>query len=401
MTALYLCYQSIGDPLTATQVVAYLEGLALDGHRMFLLTFEPHPLSAAQHAHYERQLSDLGIAWTCRTYHKRPTLPATLWDIGAGVWHGWRLSRRASIDLWHARGYVPGVMALVLRRMLGGRFLFDIRGLMAEEYADAGVWPENSWLYRLTKRAERSLVSGCDAIVMLTARGRDWLLARHAEQVRGKPLRVIPCCVDLRALADSLTNPLAAPAGGLRMAYVGKVGGCYLTAEMVAFFEAARQVLPALRWDIWTQSDPAALRRTLAAAGLGASASVGRLAAADVLPYLQSECHVALCLIRPGHSKLASSPTKVGEYLAAGLPVVLNTGIGDLDELVMKNRVGVLLRSFDPAAYRAAAGELAALLADPGLRQRCLAAARRHFDLERVGWPGYRELYDLMGHRAL
>ena len=74
MTALYLCYQSIHEPLTRTQVVAYLEGLAAAGHRIVLLTFEPPPPQAesasARHAtryfdiafpmHLERQRSVLG-----------------------------------------------------------------------------------------------------------------------------------------------------------------------------------------------------------------------------------------------------------------------------------------------------------------------------------------------------
>lgn len=398
LTSLYICYQSIADPLTASQVVAYLEGLALAGHRMFLLTFEARQLSAHEQAVYARQLAGLGIEWSWLRYHKRPTLPATLWDILAGIWHAWRLWRRVGVELWHARGYVPGVMALGLQRLTGGKFLFDIRGLMAEEYADAGVWRETSWLYWLTKRAERWLLSAADGVVILTQHGRQWLTDHYPQRLHGKPLRVIPCCVDLRdaapVSAERRDSPRPAPT---RLAYVGKLGGWYLTSEMLSFFETARDVLPALSWSVWTQSDPAELASRVAAAGLTASVSVGQMAPGELLPYLRHTCHAALCLLRPCRSKLASSPTKIGEYLAAGLPVVLNAGIGDLDELIAQERVGVLLPSLDAAGYRAGAQQLSELLADPGVRARCRRAARRHFDMELIGWRLYREIYALLG----
>ena len=45
-SVLYICYQSIAEPLTQTQVIAYLEGLVLVGYQVILLTFEPGDLSA-------------------------------------------------------------------------------------------------------------------------------------------------------------------------------------------------------------------------------------------------------------------------------------------------------------------------------------------------------------------
>lgn len=45
-SVLYICYQSIAEPLTQTQVVAYLEGLVLVGYQVILLTFEPKRFSA-------------------------------------------------------------------------------------------------------------------------------------------------------------------------------------------------------------------------------------------------------------------------------------------------------------------------------------------------------------------
>ena len=51
-----------------------------------------------------------------------------------------------------------------------------------------------------------------------------------------------------------------------------------------------------------------------------------------------------ISFIRPVPSKVSSSPTKIGEFLGAGLPVVCTSGVGDLDALVTRD-VGTLVRT--------------------------------------------------------
>ena len=114
--------------------------------------------------------------------------------------------------------------------------------------------------------------------------------------------------------------------------------------------------------------------------------------------HLHLTCNAGLAFIKPSLSKWASSPTKVAEYLAAGLPVITNRGIGDLDEIICAERVGVAVTEFSDDAYREGARQLAALLADKTLRTRCVAVARRYFDLELIGWTRYRAVYEQLAN---
>jgi glycosyltransferase involved in cell wall biosynthesis len=94
---------------------------------------------------------------------------------------------------------------------------------------------------------------------------------------------------------------------------------------------------------------------------------------------------------------MVSSPTKIGEYLAAGLPVVSTAHIGDLDEMLAgggNQRLGVIVTEDSEAAYEKAAHELIALMQTEGVRERCRVAARQLLDLETVGWPRYRRMYE-------
>jgi glycosyltransferase involved in cell wall biosynthesis len=103
---------------------------------------------------------------------------------------------------------------------------------------------------------------------------------------------------------------------------------------------------------------------------------------------------VGLSFIAPTSSKQASSPTKIAEYLACGVPVVATVGTGDLDTQLTGAGVGVLVPRLDEVGYRQAADELRDLLRQPGLAGRCRAAAETLFDLETVGAVRYVRLYD-------
>src|SRR3954468_2343086 len=139
LRALYICYLSLEDPLVHTQVVAYLAGLAEAGHTVHLLTFDP-PLDVTTRRDLERKLGALGVTWHSLRYHKRPSLPATAFDALAGAAAAARIVQRHRLEAVHARNHVPLATALVVRRVTGCRLIFDVRGLMAEEYVDAGRW---------------------------------------------------------------------------------------------------------------------------------------------------------------------------------------------------------------------------------------------------------------------
>jgi glycosyltransferase involved in cell wall biosynthesis len=93
-----------------------------------------------------------------------------------------------------------------------------------------------------------------------------------------------------------------------------------------------------------------------------------------------------------GLSKLGSSPTRMGEILGCGLPIITNDGVGDVSRIIRKYRVGVLVDGLSSAQMSAALNSLDILMTDPDLSSRCRAAAEDVFSLK-VGTQAYCELY--------
>jgi glycosyltransferase involved in cell wall biosynthesis len=103
-----------------------------------------------------------------------------------------------------------------------------------------------------------------------------------------------------------------------------------------------------------------------------------------------SAADIAVSLIKNCYSKQSSSPTKNAEYLASGLPIIANRGVGDVDLLIEKYGVGALIADFDAASFLRAFEKIESL---GDVRSRCREAAEKEFDLESIGGKRYRRLY--------
>ncbi len=411
MKTLYLCYFGLREPLVQTQVIPYLRRLAAKGVVVHLLTFEPEMQSSWDEkalTEERARLAGEGINWSALPYHKRPSVPATVYDIFAGARAAVRLVREHEIDVLHARAHVPLAMALLARRFTRSRLVFDIRGLMAEEYADAGVWKEGSLKFRAIKALERAGIRKADQIVVLTRAMREWLLGQGmANEDR---VEVIPCCVDFERYAEAedfntgeegehvnIEDAGGDEPGRFEVVYAGSVTGLYMLEEMGRFFIELRAREPRAFLRILTKSPPAEAAARLRGVGLDTEDfHIGGVPAREVPRYLK-RARLGLSFRKPTFSQIAASPTKIPEYLAAGLPVVSNACIGDVDQLLEGERVGVVVRYFTPEELARSAEAALALAADEATRERCVAVARRHFDLHTVGGERYANVYRRIG----
>jgi glycosyltransferase involved in cell wall biosynthesis len=355
--SLYICYFGLREPLVQTQVLPYLRELVAGGVGMSLLTFEPKRFDEAE---WRERLRADGIEWYTLPYHKRPTLPATFYDIVRGAFRAAAIARRERIRILHARSHVATLISALAKRMTGARVIFDFRGLVAEESVDRGMWRAGGWLFRLTKTAERWLLRDADGVVFLTERMRATLPV---------PVEVIPCCVDAVRFAGATRAELGVR-DRLVYVYAGTLGGYYLIDETARLMAAARAADPRTFALVMTQSEPQPMIAALERAGFSKDDyRVLTVAPEDVPRYLHA-ADAGVAVIRTSLSHGAMSPTKFAEYLAAGLPVIFSAGIGDLDTQIEQHRVGVLLRSLEPAAFSAAIDAMAALRRDPQLGER-------------------------------
>jgi len=401
---LYICYFGVREALVQTQVIPYLREIIKGGVEVSLLTFEPDfklKWTQEQIATEKANLSEKGINWYCLQYHKRPSAPATAFDVMNGAWFVAKLLRLEKFDVIHCRVHIPMLMGAIARKLSKHKpdLLFDIRGFFPEEYTDAGVWPEGGWLYRSAKRVERWLLEEADGFVVLTEKAREILFPESAEtgfDEFGRPVEVIPCCVDLEKFKTANEWSRREVQAELKidkrkvLAYVGSFGGWYLTDEMLDFFATARESDLNTFILILTQRETEKIRNALLERGFAeGDFFVGSVTPGEIPRYLCA-ADVAISFIKECYSKQSSSPTKIAEYLACGVPVISNRGIGDIDDVIERNGVGVMLHDFSTESYLSALKRLEDL---GNIGEKCRETAQREFDLEKVGGERYGRLY--------
>src|ERR1041385_4505996 len=400
---LFVSYNGMLDPLGQSQVIPYLRELAQRGVRFTLLSFGRDkaftPEGVAQCEQLREKLKTQGIEWHWLRYHQRPSIPATIYDVMRGISKARALVRRNRIEMVHARGHIPATIALALKRRFGIKMIFDLRGLMAEEYVDAEHWREGGLPYRMTKATERRILAATDGIVTLTE--RIWPIIREWKGLRGRAVHheVIPCCVDLSLFKFS-DDERARRRNELRlgdrltMVYSGSLDGWYLTEKMADFFASfLRQNTDAhLMW--LTTGSHDRVRELMRARDVGADNFSVRAVGSSEVPSYLAAADVGLAFIKRCVSKIASSPTKNGEYLACGLPLVINAGVGDSDQLINEWQAGVLIDDFSEEDYSRAAREVEAMLSDVEARKKARAVAERVFDLETIAGERYASLYE-------
>jgi len=416
---LYLTYDGLTDPLGQSQILPYLTGLSQRGHAITIVSFEKERPFSRLENQILRFCSDVKLDWHPLPYTKKPPVISTLRDLKkleAEVRH---LHRQTHFDLLHCRSYLTSLVALKLKKELGLPFIFDMRGFYADERVDGKIWNLSNPLYRKIydyfKLKERDFLNQADAIVSLTQEGKkeieNWYVEKEeygggsdvynydrAQRTLDKTW-VIPCVSDLdhfdfRRISVNKQHWLSAVHGidtdFEYLGYVGSLGTWYMGKEMLLLYKTLLQRNPRLRFLILSHDDLTDLRNEAAEMGIPQSYLVQVAAMRKEVPALMSLMSASVFFILPAYSKKASSPTKQGELMAMGVPIICNAGVGDSGDIVRKYQCGVVVEDFSKESFSKVADQWEELTAIP--KSAIRRGAEEYFSLEK-GIDAYDRIY--------
>lgn len=402
---LFISYDGMTDPLGQSQVLPYLVGLSQAGYNVTLLSTEKKD-RFAQHAKIIREITEqAGIRWEHIFFTRKPPVLAKFYDRYQLRQKALALHKELQFDMTHCRSYVSAEVGLLLKRKFGVKFLFDMRGFWVDERVEGGMWDLQSPIYRRAyrtyKRKEAEFIAAADGIISLTENGKSEM--QTWASYRGTPITVIPCSADFSVFPLLTTHDrqvarqkLGYGAQELVVSYLGSIGAWYLLEEMLAQFAVIKQQYPGAKMLFVTQEPK---EMVLAAArnipGLEETDFQVRPATRKEVPGLVAASDLNLFFIKQSYSKKASSPTKLGEILAMGLPVICNDGVGDVADIIRQTDGGSVVSKLDVTGYEAAARSIPELLQKDGaqLRQK----AQMYYDLETAIGRYHEEYKRLLG----
>lgn len=368
----YLSFDSMADGVGWSQVVPYVSGLARRGVEVTLHSFE----KAEPDRLVSERLAAAQVRWRPHPFR-----------VGGSAGGLARVVQGAALvagaELVHARSDMAAASTLVAGRRA---WVWDVRSFWREQRIAAGQIRAGSHPDRALRTVEGRAAARSTGVVTLTKAAVDVLVERHGPQMAAKS-QVIPTCVELERFTCS---PLPPPVP-LRFLLAGTLSTVYDVPTMLALVKRVRRRRPAELAVLTPQAT--AWDDHLAVAGI-TSARAGRAE----MPARVAASHLGLSVLRPdlGVSSRAITPTKLGEFLASGRPVIVNAGLGDMDELIAAYDCGVVLRDRSEDGLEEAAEEIGRLMDDGGTPGRCRKLAESHFDVER----GVDQLLELYGQAA-
>lgn len=386
---LYISYTGLLEPLGQSQVYRYLDHLS-EEHEITLITFE----KASQIEDKERfesmkdRVADSGIKWHPLRYHQAPSVPATIYDLAKGFIACTRAIRQDEIDIVHSRSYVASILGLMCKQFFDTAFVFDMRGFWADERVEGGIWEEDSRLYQIAKWFEAKFIQHADMVVSLTEAGIDVMRDFDHIDTTDTRFTMIPTCVDL----DLFTPDSDERSEEFVLGYVGSVGTWYLFDDVLDCFELLQELRPGAELSILNQGDHDVIREKLRQHDIDESDVSLKSVRHEEVSGEIDRMDAGVFLIKPTFSKNGSSPTKMGEFLACGVPCLSNAGYGDVKQILEENDVGVAMESFDTNTKRNAIRDLIQLASDPDTSTRCRETAESYYSLEE-GVAKYNQVY--------
>jgi glycosyltransferase involved in cell wall biosynthesis len=360
---LFISYDGMTDPLGQSQVIPYLQGLSKKGFQFFLLSCEKQEAFAKNETAVKTMLAGYNIEWIPVPYTKKPPVLSTLKDIINLRKQAKKIHVKYGIDMVHTRPGVPALVGLWMKQTMGIKFLHDVREFYADSRAEAGIWnisnPLYKIIYRFFKKKEAEEIAQSDGIVCLT-HAAEKIIQPLPEYKKNTPLKVIPCSADL-----NLFDPLKINAGQKKqfkkelniadddfvVSYLGSIGGWYMTAAMMRFCKLLSNKKPATKFLFISPHLHYAIAAEAAKYGLPADKLTVKHGNRNEVPALLSLSNYSLFFIKPCFSKLSSSPTKHGEIMAMGIPVITNSGVGDVKAIVDKYNGGYVVDEFTDEAF--------------------------------------------------
>lgn len=245
-----------------------------------------------------------------------------------------------------ARNYPAGLLALLLRLLVNIPYVFDPRGLYPEHGVNAGDFSPDSSDYQFWKRRERQIIQKASACVAVSL--------PFAEEIKRIEPRarvyIIPCNVDTdEVYFDPGLRSKAKTRYGLEGRFVllhlgsfGAPGDRGLAAKYLKRFRRTKPeaVLVAATG---TPAFVPEIRKAFLSEGL--SEDDFRVINPDPedLPWVRALGDVGLILERRAANTHVCLSVKLGEYLAAGMPVICTPFVAGAAGLVRQYGCGLII----------------------------------------------------------
>ena len=400
-TVLYLTYDGLLDPLGESQILPYLLGSLESMDQLTIISFEKRNSLHLDQNNLHKKLDSHHIKWIPLIFSERYGSLGKIWDLMKLFITCSKYSLYHKPKLVHARGHISALIACWIKFMMGNKFLFDFRGLWVDERVDKGGWNLSLFFHRqqyaLFKYLEKYTLRFADHIVVLTN-----IIVPEIIKISSQPsnnITVIPCCADYKhfhlATPKDRRNSrkkLNITNAQIILGYHGSIGSMYRIDRFLKLYEVAKKIDHEISALIITR-DTSLLQilvEDLVPSSIQNDIHI-QSGTRKNMPNLLDAIDISVSFIEPSYARQASSPTKMAESFAMGIPVICNPGVGDIEAQVNNLNGGKVIDFLSDEVLENLSSNLHGIINLGGMRLR--ESSKKFFDLN-VANERYKMIYN-------
>lgn len=363
----YVTIDSLIEGVGSSQITPLIFRLSEAGLKINLISYEKYMPNFELLEYFK----SIGVVWNFRPFGANGFIGGMqrLNDLRKEI---------PKTNLIHARSDIPTVSGIASGE---APVLWDVRSLWADQKIIIQKNPLNRTLYR-SYRVLESLASHKSLGMSTLTSAVIPILEKRNKKL---PLLriVVPTAVDLNRFQMNSKVPIKF--GAL---FSGSYND-YYDMDLSSLFmkELRSQITVETHWARPHES-------TIEQLGVGETKvfSATQIEMAQIIP--NYSFGVSICKLDAGPSLSAAMPTKIAEFLASGRPIVVNKGLGDMDNFITEFNAGVILDAGENNLKKHAT-DLINLILDPETPNRCRALAEKYFSMD-LGAQKYLSLYSQM-----
>lgn len=242
--------------------------------------------------------------------------------------------------IYHCRGEKVARWALELRKAFPqDKVILDVRGYWpAEKIYDRGITDpatatgKDLFDYQEAYDYLKSIVAQVDSVTTVSNALRNLLIS---EMNAPKDTYVVPCCI--AAITDNSKRDAIRAEWGITpdqvaLVYSGTTAGYqHLEDLTIPFMKKLSDTNDNVRL-VFLSSEHEKIKNMLAAAQVDMSKTVVRGYKQNEVGFALTACDAGILIRKPTLVNRVANPVKIAEYMGAGLPIIIERGVGGVDE---------------------------------------------------------------------
>ncbi len=320
---LFVSYDGLLDPLGRSQILPYLIELSKKGLVFTVLSYEKkHNIEEIEQLN--NLLKSLSISWYRLKFEK-------------GKYQGIRriingaicvryICKNKEIEIVHLRAILPAIIFTLA--FVKKRFIYDIRSF-AGQWVDTKAIRKDSVLEKLFLNFEKYLIKNASGLVVLDSSGGKCLKDIYKTN---NFFKVIPTSTNIAKYKLKIKEKTDL----VKFVFLGGVRFPYLTFEALSFIKQLNELGFECRIDFINKGDHELIKNLSKKINFPEEILNIFELRHEEIPETLINYDCGLVFLAKGKWLRMASPTKIGEYLAAGLSIISLEGINITDRFSKK-----------------------------------------------------------------